>query len=154
MYEWICMNINCRSKNRVGVCPNCGYEEFNTEYWEPLVILTCKRCEEWRSNLVCEKCGSRTPVKKSGLPQPGCFIATACYGSPWAPEVCLLREYRDIYLRRTMIGRMIIRVYERTSPSIANWLSRRPKARRLVRKVVMPPLLWIARRNITNIERK
>lgn len=50
--------------------------------------------------------------KKAG----GCYVATAVYGSYDCPEVWVLRRFRDEFLRRSIAGRIFIRVYYATSP--------------------------------------
>lgn len=52
----------------------------------------------------------------------GCFIATAVYGDYEAPEVLVLRSFRDNVLRQSVLGRTFIRTYYATSPRIADWL--------------------------------
>ena len=52
----------------------------------------------------------------------GCYIATAVYGSYDAPEVWVLRHYRDYSLRKTKPGRSFIKAYYAISPKIADWL--------------------------------
>lgn len=54
----------------------------------------------------------------------GCYIATAVYGSYDAPEVMVLREFRDERLRRTALGRTFIATYYALSPSLARRLPR------------------------------
>lgn len=54
----------------------------------------------------------------------GCYIATAVYGSYDAPEVLVLRHFRDTSLARTAIGRAGIRFYYAVSPAIARRLGR------------------------------
>jgi hypothetical protein len=78
--------------------------------------------------------------------QSSCFIATAAYGSPVAPEVSLLRRFRDVRLRRSQPGRLIIRLYEWSSPPLAAWIAERPVARRWVRRLVLAPMVKLARR--------
>lgn len=75
----------------------------------------------------------------SGRPEPakrdtggrygkeGCFVATAVYGSYDAPEVLLLRRFRDDALRKTAFGRGFIAVYYRVSPSVAKRLAAAPR---------------------------
>lgn len=46
----------------------------------------------------------------------GCYIATAVYGSYDCPQVWMLRRYRDLWLKRTLIGRIFIKVYYTASP--------------------------------------
>ena len=48
----------------------------------------------------------------------GCYIATCVYGSYDCPEVWSLRRYRDYYLKEHLFGRLFIKVYYATSPSL------------------------------------
>lgn len=71
--------------------------------------------------------------KPKGSP---CFIATACFGAG-SREVYLLRQFRDVRLRRTKIGRRSIALYYKLSPPIAAFLSRRAFARRGARAALI-----------------
>lgn len=53
----------------------------------------------------------------------GCFIATAVYGSYDAPEVIILREFKDKVLINNRLGSLFVRLYYRLSPSIARIIS-------------------------------
>ena len=68
----------------------------------------------------------------------GCFIATAAYGCEWAPQVTVLREFRDRVLLRSAIGRELVEFYYRHSPGPAAWLARRSMARAVVRAALLP----------------
>ena len=57
-----------------------------------------------------------TPSAKSG-----CYIATCVYGSYDCSEVWTLRRYRDQSLRKTLMGRLFIKVYYAVSPTIVKW---------------------------------
>lgn len=75
------------------------------------------------------------------LPPPekkkeGCYIATAVYGSYDAPEVMVLRHFRDNTLRKTALGRWFIRTYYRLSPSLAEKLKSASRLNSMVRKVL------------------
>lgn len=48
----------------------------------------------------------------------GCYIATAVYGSYDAPEVLVLRRWRDQSLTRTAAGRGLVRLYYAASPTV------------------------------------
>ena len=50
----------------------------------------------------------------------GCYIATCVYGSYDCPEVWTLRRFRDLYLKRSHIGRAFISAYYTVSPSIVS----------------------------------
>ena len=52
----------------------------------------------------------------------GCYIATAVYGSYDAPQVLVLRRFRDERLQKAVLGRWFIRVYYCLSPAIADRL--------------------------------
>lgn len=52
----------------------------------------------------------------------GCYIATAVYGSYDAPEVRVLRRFRDEKLKKTVLGRAFVRAYYRLSPPLAEKL--------------------------------
>lgn len=58
------------------------------------------------------------PEIKSG----GCYIATAVYGSYNCPQVWTLRRYRDYVLAKTWHGRLFIRGYYATSPTLVKYL--------------------------------
>ena len=47
-----------------------------------------------------------------------CYIATAVYGSYDCPEVWVLRRFRDYTLAETWYGRLFIKVYYATSPTL------------------------------------
>jgi hypothetical protein len=74
-----------------------------------------------------------------------CFIATASFGSPFAAEVETLRQYRDVVLRRSRLGRWLIRCYETLSPPLAVWLERSRHGRALVRWMLRPVVVCCAR---------
>jgi hypothetical protein len=84
------------------------------------------------------------PLKDAG----GCFIATAAYGSPMAPQVDVLRLWRDRHLRPHWPGRAFIRAYEMVSPPLADairdsaWL--RAGVRVFLWPVVGAAAVWLA----------
>lgn len=48
----------------------------------------------------------------------GCYIATMIYGSYDAPEVLILRRYRDDILKQSSLGRLFVKCYYSISPII------------------------------------
>jgi hypothetical protein len=66
----------------------------------------------------------------------GCFIATAVYGDFNAPEVILLRRWRDKVLSTTIFGRAMITLYYSMSPPIAQYLARSPRLSTHIRKLL------------------
>jgi hypothetical protein len=75
---------------------------------------------------------SKTP----GLQSRACFIATAAYGSPDAPEVEQLRRFRDRHLLRNRAGMVFVSFYYRASPPLAHLIARKPRLRQVVRKTL------------------
>jgi hypothetical protein len=74
----------------------------------------------------------------------GCFIATAAFGSPLAPQVRLLREVRNRYLLPYPVGQTVVRWYYRSSPPLAEVI-RHSKALRAIVRVGLGPLVgWAA----------
>ena len=66
----------------------------------------------------------------------GCYIATAVYKDYNAPEVKILRNYRDSVLINTYIGRLFIKLYYLLSPPAANWLKNKSKLNNLIKKIL------------------
>jgi len=96
--------------------------------------------------------GSKNPIvikqiiKQSGGKTRGCFIATAVFETPNAPEVLILRSFRDSVLEKHLSGRIFIALYYLISPPIAEWLSRGQIRRK--------PLRLLLKRVVTFIEKK
>jgi hypothetical protein len=79
-------------------------------------------------------------------PGGGCFIATAAYGTPLAPEINVLREWRDFKLRKSVGGRMFVKVYYVVSPSIALIIAKSEQLKYLTRKILTPIVGYFKRK--------
>lgn len=75
----------------------------------------------------------------------GCFIATACCGSPADPLVQDLRRFRDEVLMVYSPGRALSAAYAQYSPPVADWIRGRAWARSLVRHTIVRPFAWMVR---------
>lgn len=71
----------------------------------------------------------------------GCFIATACYGDYDAPEVIILRRYRDEYLLTNWLGNLFVRFYYAVSPSIARCLEKSDMVKSFIRNYFLRPIV-------------
>jgi hypothetical protein len=68
----------------------------------------------------------------------GCFIATAAYGSPLHSYVKILRDFRDTYLMPTKLGRVLIDLYYKYSPWVADVIAKHKVLRVAVRISLLP----------------
>ena len=84
-----------------------------------------------------------SPYPDFEISMGGCFIATAAYGSYFAPQVQVLREFRDRYLMSTAAGRGFVAWYYRHGPTGADFIDRHPWLKAPVRLLLLP-LLMIA----------
>jgi hypothetical protein len=63
-----------------------------------------------------------------------CFVATLALGE--CEETRALRVFRDLYLRRTRIGRWIVGWYYKISPRLCSWLETKPNVLGAVRPLL------------------
>ncbi|MDH5184271.1 MAG: M6 family metalloprotease domain-containing protein [Gammaproteobacteria bacterium] len=81
---------------------------------------------------------SARSVPAEGDPGLRCFIATAAHGSPLAPQVELLRQFRDNYLLKVEPGRTFVALYYRYSPLFASMIHDSAVLRQMVRLLLLP----------------
>jgi len=90
--------------------------------------------------------GKSSPAGSAdGKTKPGCFIATACYGSPDCAPVLLLRAFRDETLHNSALGKSFIALYYRFSPAVAKWTDSHPVCRWVLRRLLIDPLVCLVR---------
>ena len=68
-----------------------------------------------------------------------CFIATAACGTDGHADVITLRRFRDDVLLQNRPGRLAVKTYYALSPPIARWISRSPRRRAAVRRLLVSP---------------
>jgi tetratricopeptide (TPR) repeat protein len=86
-------------------------------------------------------------LKSSASP---CFIATAAFGTPFALEVDVLRNWRDQHLLLSSWGKSFVTVYYRISPPIANFIATRPALKHMTRRFLMPLVKVLAHKYSLN----
>jgi hypothetical protein len=69
---------------------------------------------------------------------PGCFVATAAYGTPLAEEIQILREFRDEYLLTNPVGGALVDLYYMVSPPVAEFITKHPSLKPIVRVGLVP----------------
>ncbi|MGH2619112.1 MAG: CFI-box-CTERM domain-containing protein, partial [Anaerolineales bacterium] len=74
----------------------------------------------------------------------GCFIATAAYGSPFAGQVKVLRQFRDRYLLASAPGRLFVSAYYQLSPPLARLIAGHEVLRAATRRALEPVAWWAA----------
>jgi Fibronectin type III domain/Periplasmic copper-binding protein (NosD) len=118
-----------------------------SNFLDPAVVsatISCSTpsCESPYSNVA-----SNTPQPIAPFPdlpnQGHCFIATAAYGSPWEPQVRILRAFRDEYLEHYDWGRHFIAWYYHHSPPWAQYLNEHVGLKPAVR-IALAPAVGIA----------
>ena len=77
------------------------------------------------------------------LPDEGCFIATAAYGYYDAPQVQILRDFRDQIMLKGDVGIALVDWYYANSPNAAEYLNENEQWKPLV-QVALFPLIVVA----------
>jgi hypothetical protein len=90
-----------------------------------------------------------TTINPSYPAVDACFLATAAYGSLYAPQVTLLRRFRDQVLRPFAAGRLFIAAYYTLSPPLATTERALPPFKILIRQALLTPLGRFANRALT-----
>lgn len=74
-------------------------------------------------------------------PKSGCFIATVCYENYDAPEVLILRQFRDNILLNSKMGKLAVNIYYFLSPPIASLISKSVKLKHFIRIFLLDPIV-------------
>jgi hypothetical protein len=137
---------HCKTENFLShkFCKICGKElndtDEKTRSNQIVSFFACPSCKRLapRDGKFCPHCDVQiTPPKQ----KEGCFIATACFEIYDAPEVIVLRKYRDEVLNQTYIGRILISMYYKISPPIARIISQSDYLKIIIRKNFLQPLI-------------
>ncbi len=84
----------------------------------------------------------RGPLIEPEQPKKGgCFIATASYGSAFAPEVMAFRQFRDQILLASRLGTAFVSLYYLVSPPLASLISRHERLQAFTRQFLLEPIL-------------
>ena len=84
---------------------------------------------------------SAIPAAEEGK-KGGCFIATVAYGSSFHSHVRILRDFRDKYLMPSKLGRALVDIYYKYSPSVADFIMKHKVLKAAVRFSLMPVIVF------------
>jgi hypothetical protein len=121
----------------IGVCWDCGKEPIDDSY------LFTDGHDPSIKYYICRSCygGGKKQQKDFGIKKEGtdskCYIATMCYGDINAPQVKVLRKYRDEILVKKLTGRIFVRLYYKISPSFVRIMRNNTRINRLIRRAIL-----------------
>lgn len=72
-----------------------------------------------------------------------CFVATAAFGTPLAPELHYFRKFREKALLSNWLGRRFVHYYYELSPPLANFIMRHPRLKAAARDVLEVPATFL-----------
>lgn len=75
-------------------------------------------------------------IAQASVKKGRCFIATLVLGD--CDDTRALRTFRDLFLRRSFVGRRIVFAYYRWSPMLCGWLGGRPRCQRMLARALRP----------------
>ncbi len=147
-----------------GLTNNTAYQIMVTSHSQPKFYIAVKTYDNTttatESNFSLEKSinvGTQTDTPSSvvtsipeevvafpNLPGEGCFIATAAFGYYSAPQVQILRDFRDQFLLNNPAGKIFVDWYYRNGPVAAQYLHRYPEMKPIVRALLFP-LIYFAK---------
>ena len=81
-----------------------------------------------------------SPDAGSGTPE----LATVVYNDAAAPELTILRTFRDTVLLTNPVGAFLVRTYEDTTPPLAKRIAANERLARLTRFLLFTPLVYLA----------
>jgi len=131
------LGLPCGDHWHVYKCPNCGTK--TTIYIGNIDKIRRENSEEFKRNI--EELDEN--LKKLNQQLQSCFIATATYESPFAPEVEVLRRFRDIYLLSNPMGATFVDFYYTLSPPIANVIAKSQTLKEITRLNLTPIVLFV-----------
>jgi hypothetical protein len=73
-------------------------------------------------------------IAKASTTKGRCFVATLALGE--CDETRALRAFRDLYLRRSALGRWLVGTYYSLSPALCTWLETKPTLLEMFRPIL------------------
>jgi len=115
-----------------------GYLTTPVNAWDAVITLSMDPVggdpKAWFDDILLEE---KTP--------PGCFIATAAYGTATAEQLDVLRAFRDQVLLQSPLGSGFVAWYYQASPPVADFISENSLLRTVVRELLIDPMVGLAK---------
>ena len=86
-----------------------------------------------------------TPLESN----PGCFIATAAYSTSIHPDLDTFRSLRDEKLLPHPLGKKLVTLYYKISPTIAQYIEKQPTIKQTLKYHLARLANWMRRKKIT-----
>lgn len=120
----------------IGMCWRCGEHPipnnnvFTSHRYTNIKYSLCKSCHSEGVNMQrAARLGHKSPEVNQK-----CYIATLCYGDINAIEVEEFRQYRDNKLSKHLLGKIFIKFYYITSPTLVYFLKDKEVTNRTIKK--------------------
>ncbi len=113
--------LNAVDQRIIELC-SAGTKLAAVKYYRDQSGLGVKEAKDYVDNLA---------AQHGIAPKGGCFVATAYFGDYDAPEVLVLRQFRDTRLLTTSFGKLFVAVYYATSPYLATVISKSDRLKKL-----------------------
>lgn len=75
------------------------------------------------------------------IEKSGCFIATAVYNNPNAPEILVLKKIRDEHLLTNLLGKVFVKIYYKISPFLVDHISKSVLLKKILRLYFFNPII-------------
>jgi hypothetical protein len=98
-----------------------------------LIVMAVKGSDESSNQSADSSADSSNDSSNDSSKGSGCYVATMVYGSYEAPEVLVLRKFRDHFLAHYSLGRSFIRWYYTHSPSFVEHYQNSPVVNNFIR---------------------
>jgi len=125
----------CSNQSKVSEYKNLV--DFLISKLGPIQINQIKHICYWKDVRAAQAKSTAKQVGKTiSTATDGCYIATMAYGNYNHPQVIELRNFRDQFLSKSVLGRSFIRIYYKYSPILVEKLRDNPKTNKIIRKLL------------------
>jgi hypothetical protein len=126
-----------RCSNQAKVSEYKSLVDFLITKLGPIQINQIKHICYWKDVRAAQAKSTAKQVGKTiSTATDGCYIATMAYGNYDHPQVMELRNFRDEFLRKSVLGRRFIRLYYKYSPALVEKLKDKPKTNKMIRTLL------------------